>query len=75
MSVFQDPPVRVCAKTTSGQKTQFKHHEKKRVRQKNGGRKMKVSHFAQRRGAGRLIFLPRIFLTFGVREGDREIAS
>jgi hypothetical protein len=49
--------------------------QKKRVRQKNGGRKMKVAHFAQRRGGwGRLMFLPRIFLTFGVREGDREVA-
>ncbi|MGO8698956.1 MAG: hypothetical protein ACLQVY_14675 [Limisphaerales bacterium] len=54
MSIFQDPRLGL-RETTSGQKAQFKHYEKKRVRQKNGGRKMKMARFAQRRGGASYI--------------------
>jgi hypothetical protein len=43
-------------------------------RQKNGGRKMKVARFAQQRGAGRLIFLPRIFLICSSRKAKLVFA-
>jgi hypothetical protein len=48
----KQPGLRVGTKITSGQKAQFKHYEKNRVRQKNEGRKMKVARFAQRKGGG-----------------------
>jgi hypothetical protein len=69
----KQPGLRVGTKITSGQKAQFKHYEKNRVRQKNEGRKMKVARFAQRRGVGYLIFLPRIFLTFSSSSREPEL--
>src|SRR5580658_10924879 len=67
--------VRSCAKITSGENTQFKHFERKRNCQKNGGRKMKIARFAPNGGAGCLIFLPRIFLTSSSRKARNNFCA